>query len=169
MGPAKLAIKLHCSLEQAKKYNEKYNERIPEAKRFLKKAEKLAKARGYVMTFLGRRRRFPNPSLAHKAGNSVIQGGSADLTKAKMVEVDDYFASQGDQCYLTLQVHDELDWQFPEGAEDQNAEAIRIMEDFSPGQMIEMDVPLRVDSDVAKDWGKASFPKFDWSKIDGQK
>ncbi len=167
MGYVKLADKLHCSLAQAKKYNNDYNERIPEAKRFLKKAEKLAKARGYVKTFLGRRRRFPNPGLAHKAGNSVIQGGSADITKLKMVEVDEYFASRGDQCYLDLQVHDELDWQFPEGAEDQNAEAIRIMEDFGPGQKIEMDVPLRVDNDIATDWGKASFPKFDWGKIDG--
>jgi DNA polymerase-1 len=165
MGVPKLAASLGISLSQAKEYRRRYDEEIPEARRFLKKAEMRARGRGYVMTFLGRRRRFPNPSFAHKAGNSVIQGGSADITKLKMVEIDEFFAANGDVAYLTLQVHDELDWFFPEGYEHLDVEARRIMEDFGVNSSIHMDTPLRVDSDVATDWGKASFPEFNWEDM----
>lgn len=169
MGVPKLAASLGVPLSKAKEYRNRYDAEIPEARRFLKKAEARARGRGYVMTFLGRRRRFPDLTKAHKAGNGVIQGGSADVTKQKMVEIDEFFAANGDVAYLTLQVHDELDWFFPDNEVGRalDAEARRIMEDFSEGQPIHLVTPLRVDGDIADDWGKASFPKFDWSVVNG--
>jgi DNA polymerase I-like protein with 3'-5' exonuclease and polymerase domains len=139
---------------------------IPEARPFLKKAESRAKSRGYVYTYLGRRRRFPDSRFAHKAGNAIIQGSSADITKLKMVEVDEYFeAETNDECGLILQIHDELDWMVAPGMEKHDEEARRIMKSFGEDDLIQMDIPIQVDGDVATDWGKASFPKFDFGEV----
>ena len=167
MGAATLALKLGCSLSEAKDYNRRYHNMIPEAKPFLKKAESRAKSRGYVYTFLERRRRFPDSRFAHKAGNGIIQGSSADITKVKMVEVDEYFeAETNDECGLILQIHDELDWMVPPEMKAHDDEARRIMKSFGPDDMIQMDIPIQVDGDIATDWGRASFPKFDFGAVE---
>lgn len=157
MGVKKLAASLGIPLERASEYRTRYDEMIPEARTFLKEAERRAKYRGWVKTKLGRRRRFPDSRYAHKAGNSIIQGSSADITKLKMVEIDEYFASKGDQCKLILQVHDELDWVVPEGCEDQNQEALRIMQSFTENDLISLSVRLRVDHSTGKNWAEAVF------------
>ena len=160
MGSKALAGHLGVSVKEAKDYIDLYNRRIPEAKQFLKFSEQRARARGWVKTKLGRRRRFPDPRFAHKAGNSVIQGSSADITKLKMAQIDEYFESEGDICHLLLQVHDELDWQFPKGAKGkkQNKEAMRIMQDFSEGSELWLKrVPLAIENRTGKNWAIATF------------
>jgi DNA polymerase-1 len=159
MGVDKLAWSLNISTSMAKNYRAAYDREVPEARNFLKNAEKRARGRGYVFTKLKRRCRLDR-QIAHKAGNRIIQGTSADITKLKMVEIDEYFKSQGDICHILLQVHDELDWQFPNTDEGwrQDAEARRIMKSFDEGDLIHMKTPLQVDNDIAEDWGRASFP-----------
>lgn len=158
MGVVKLAMSLGISVEEARALSRLWDNRVPEAKQYLKDAEVTAKARGFVRTILGRRRRFPNSEYAHKAGNSIIQGCSADITKLKMVEIDEHFARNGDSCQMLLQIHDELDWQVPVGeCQDVHVEALRIMEDFGPTSLIPLDVRLRVDASSGKDWSEATF------------
>lgn len=158
MGVAKLAAALGVSVAQAQAWMTQYHRQFPFAKQFLRNAERKAKQRGFVFTYLGRRRRFPDPRFAHKAGNGVIQGSSADITKAKMVEIDQYFESEGDIFRLMLQCHDSLSWSGPEDRADINAEAVRIMKDFtSENAIIKMRVPLGVDSDTGRNWSHATF------------
>lgn len=158
MGVAKLALSLGVSVAQAQKWMDQYHRKFPYAKKFLKGAERRARQRGYVFTYLGRRRRFPDPRFAHKAGNGVIQGSSADITKLKMVEIDEYFASEGDVFRLMLQCHDSLSWSGPKDRPDINSEAVRIMRDFdSEDALIKMRVPLGVDSDTGRNWSEATF------------
>lgn len=158
MGVLKLAISLGVSVAQAQKWMDQYHRKFPYAKKFLKGAERKARLRGYVFTYLGRRRRFPDPRFAHKAGNGVIQGSSADITKYKMVLIDEYFASEGDIFRLMLQCHDSLSWSGPEDRKDINDEAVRIMKDFeSEEALIKMRVPLGVDSDTGINWSAATF------------
>jgi DNA polymerase-1 len=159
MGKDSLAGHLQVPMAQAMKWRDEYHKRFPGSKDFLKGAEVTAKRRGFVFTYLGRRRRFPDPRFAYKAGNSIIQGSSADVTKAKMVEVDDYFASEGDYCRLMLQIHDSLDWDQPKGekGDKQTAEAIRIMRSFGKDDLIQISVPMRTDSTTGDNWSEATY------------
>lgn len=162
MGIAKMAASLGVSEATARAWMNEYHAKFPGIKGtklnpgFLKKAENRAKKRGFVMTYLGRRRRFTFET-AHKAGNGIIQGSSADVTKVKMVEVDDYFESEGDEAYLMLQVHDALDNSIPIGKEYLGEEARKIMKNFSEGQLIKMGVPLGVDNGVGENWAIATY------------
>lgn len=156
MGKDALAGHLECSLAQAIEWQNMYHARIPEAKRFLKNAEDRAKHRGFVFTYLGRKRRFPDRRFAHKAGNAVIQGSSADITKAKMVEIDEYFESTGDEFALMLQCHDSLSWTGTDNPAI-NEEALRIMQAFGPNDIIEIGIPLRVDADRGANWSHATY------------
>lgn len=159
MGIAKLAASLGVSVEQAREWMTLYHEQFPYAKKFLKGAEARARQRGYVFTKLGRRRRFPNPNFAHKAGNAVIQGSSADITKLKMVEIDEYFASEGDHCRLMLQIHDSLSWSAPKDdrGRAQTAEADRIMVAFGEDDIIPLRARLRSDRSQGTNWAEATW------------
>lgn len=157
MGRVALAGHLEVDERQAMEWSNLYHRKFPYAKKFLSRAQARAKERGYVFTYLGRRRRFPDPRSTHKAGNAVIQGGSADITKLKMVEIDDYFESEGDVFNLMLQCHDSLSWSGPENRPDINAEALRIMSSFGPDDVIKLDVPIAVDSGVGANWSEATF------------
>lgn len=157
MGIVKLAVSLGVSEAQAREWMNLYHQQFPYARKFLKQAEARAKQRGYVHTKLGRRRRFPDARFAHKAGNAVIQGSSADITKLKMVEIDSYFESEGDIFGLMLQCHDSLSWTGPEGYDHINNEALRIMRNFDEDQPIHLDVPIAVDSGMGANWSVATF------------
>ena len=162
MGVKKLAVSLFLSLQEAQRIHKKYDQMVPEAKGFLRLAETYARKRGWVRTKLGRRRHFPDWRIAHKAGNSIVQGTAADMTKLKMVEIDEFFERNGASSYLSLQVHDELDWFTAKGEEKVTAEARRIMTSFGPNDVIQFKVPMTLDSHQAPDWGRASFPDYKW-------
>lgn len=162
MGVKKLAFSLGVSLQQAQEWMDEYHRRFPSVKGtynepgFLRKAEARAKDRGFVRTYLGRRRRFDRDT-AYKAGNGIIQGSSADVTKLKMVEVDEYFASEGDEAYLMLQVHDSLDNSIPIGKEYLADEARRIMTSFGKNDLIQIGIPMRVDAGRGPNWSVATY------------
>lgn len=159
MGIIKLALSLNVSVQQAKAWMDDYHRKFPYARPFLKGAERKAKARGYVFTKLGRRRHF-GPSDARKAGNGIIQGTSADITKLKMVEIDEYFASEGDHCRLMLQIHDSLSWSAPKDDKGRKmtAEARRIMTDFySDNAVIKLKAKLGIDADSGANWAEATW------------
>lgn len=159
MGVAKLALSLGVSVAQAQEWMTLYHSKFPYAKPFLKTAERKAQGRGYVFTKLGRRRHFDSNS-AHKAGNGIIQGSSADITKTKLVELDEYFASEGDYCRLMLTIHDSFSWSSPddERGRRMNAESDRILTDFySENAVIKLRANLRVDASSGSNWALATW------------
>lgn len=160
MGAPKLALGLGVPLSVATDYMDRMRRMMPEAKKFNKTAEMVAKKRGYVKTILGRRRRFPNGEFAHKAGNAVIQGSSADITKLKMVEIDEFLESENSNTEMILQVHDSLEFLFDPAEQKIIDEAMRIMQNFSEDQMLYLDVPMTVDIGSGLSWGHATFPKY---------
>jgi DNA polymerase-1 len=157
MGKDALAGHLQVPLEQAIAWRDDYHRKFPGSKDFLKGSEKVAKRRGFVFTYLGRRRRFPDARYAYKAGNAIIQGSSADITKLKLVEIDDYFESMGGVCDLLLTVHDSIDWDEEPGYEHVSEEALRIMQSFGENDLIQMGIPLRVDATEGANWSEATY------------
>jgi len=169
MGKAKMALALGCSEKVADELGKKWEAIMPDAKAFRSECERIVRSRygygannkmmevGYIETIFGRRRHYPEVDRSYAAMSGLIQGSCADICKDKMCEVDEYFESEGDTSHLLLQVHDSLDWQNPEGDIVQNAEAKRIMEDFSKPPYLEFNCPIRVDSGSGKTWKDASL------------
>jgi len=129
-----------------------FDTELPFVKMLANKCEKAAKERGYILTVLGRRCRFPEKHgstntkdrfhWCNKALNRLIQGSSADQTKAAMVQLD----AEGYEPQL--QVHDEIDGSVVDVAQ---AEAMaEIMRNCVPANL-----PFKVDVDIGTNWGNA--------------
>lgn len=154
MGMDKLAKKIGCSIDVARGHVMNYDHNFPEAKIFRRGAEAVAKERGYVFTLLKRRRHLAH-HIAHKAGSSIVQGGSADLTKLKMVECDEYLRSENKDAAVLVQIHDDIG--ITSGDPEAVEECKRIMCAFGPDDVIKLSLPMRVDAGVGKNWAEATF------------
>lgn len=134
--------------KEAKAIIDKFNERAPYVKDLAKKVQKRADEVGYIRTAGGRILHFPEETdgtfgFTYKALNRLIQGSSADQTKAALVAID----KEMPESFVQLQVHDEIDGSFADVAE---AEEIgRIMR-----ETITAKVPFRVDVEVGPSWGE---------------
>lgn len=133
-----------------------YFKAMPEIRVLQKKAARVFKQRGYVLSLLGRRARL-NDDRDYTAVNRLLQCGNADLVKAKLVEVDEYLKSEGRPIDMLNTVHDSVDYQFSEEHRRVYDECLRIMTDFSEGQLIELDVPMKVDAGEGSSWSLATW------------
>ncbi|NCS46725.1 MAG: DNA polymerase I [Microcystis aeruginosa BK11-02] len=138
MGAQKFARESKLTVEQGRKFIEKYHQRYAQVFEYLENSKKQAIAQGYVETILGRRRyfNFDNPllkrlrglplhdidldslklnneeaQLLRSAANAPIQGSSADIIKVAMVKLAEVL--QNYRARLLLQVHDELVLEVP--------------------------------------------------------
>lgn len=65
----------------------------------------------------GRHRHFYDPEHeAHKAMNSLMQGGGADVVERQMTRLWDHVAN--DECRMLLQVHDSVVFEVKIGTEE---------------------------------------------------
>lgn len=161
MGAAKLAASLGVEVWVAKGFLRKMRRMMPEAREFNRACEEVARSQGYVRTLLKRRRRFPNSDIAHKAGNAVIQGSSADITKYAMMKVEERLTEMGFASNLILQIHDSLEFMAdPVELDEVKVEIRRVMEDL-PDAPFSLEVPMKTDIGVGLSWGHATFPKYE--------
>lgn len=158
MGPAKLCHDCNLPTEWVTKNGRTYetagpegralfelfHDKAPFVKQLAKKATRAAKRRGYIVTLSGRRCRFPidkergGYGWTHKALNRLIQGSSADQTKAAMV------AAHEAGLPVQLQIHDELALS---GGEDE----ARLLADIMTN-CTEILVPSKVDVHLGVNW-----------------
>ena len=122
-----------------------FDSKVPFVKKLAKACEARAKAVGYITTLSGRRCRFPkdrdgNFDWTHKGLNRLIQGSSADQTKAAMVALD---AAGFD---MIIQVHDEIAFSIRDPKEGEAA--AEIMRNCVP-----LELPSKVDVEVGPSWG----------------
>lgn len=134
-----------------------YHEAMPELKPWQKKVTRNLKRRGLVVTLLGRRCRLGPDGRDYIGPNRLLQGGNADLVKTSLVLIDDYLASVGRPLDILNSIHDDLAFQFDEAARPVYNKCLRIMTDFSPGQPIELDVPVAVDTGEGVSWSEATY------------
>ena len=85
-------------------------------------------------------------AYTHKALNALIQGSSADITKAAMYQI--YKAGLLKDLTLLLTVHDELDFSVAPDKQKCLKEAIQVMKNC-----IKLEVPLQVDVERGSSWG----------------
>ena len=175
MGNKKLASELGLDDDSAYELFNKYHTKVPFVKELSKQVAHVASTRGYIKTLLGRKRRFdkwePKDSFGntayskaeamerypdnelkraytHTALNALIQGSSADITKAAMLKI--YESGITDEIDIKLTIHDELDFSVDKSKQKCFEEAIQIMKNC-----VDIKVPLKIDVEKGDSWGTA--------------
>lgn len=103
------------SLESAKFYSdwEKNYSRIVAHAKYV---NEYAQEQQFIRMWSSRRRRFPGGRDAHKAYNSLIQGGGAEIVKSAMLRL--YKEIDNPECEMLLQVHDSVLFEIKENKVD---------------------------------------------------
>lgn len=144
-GVPKIAQTLGISIERAEAIKRAVDAQYPNLSRAAKIAERRARDRGYIRYWTGRRRHFRNGEGSHKAWNSLLQGGGAELVKRAMLRLDDEIDS--DRARMVLQVHDAVVFEIHRSAVDDTVPVVvKLMTDFP-----EFTVRLKV---AAHRWGE---------------
>jgi DNA polymerase-1 len=134
-----------------------YGRRFPSIQKFLDQCVMEAQSQGYVQTIMGRRRQIPEIQShivamrnmgQRMAINSVVQGSAADLIKVAMINIHRRLIREKRPSRLLLQVHDELVFETPTHAIEDEANFIR----QEMTSALKLDVPLKVEIGWGKNW-----------------
>jgi DNA polymerase-1 len=121
---------------------------------------KKAQEQGYLKTFKGRIRFFPefrSPNFATRtfgkraAMNMPLQGGASDIIKIAMLKVYNALKEGNFKAKLILQVHDELIVDAPE----EETEKVKQLLKENMENAVKLSVPLPVNVRAGKNWYEA--------------
>ena len=142
---------------EAKKFIAAYFEKYAGVRAWIDQTLEQARREMKVRTLFGRIRPIPdinskNPNqrgfAERTAVNTPLQGTAADLIKIAMIRIDAALRERKLKSRMTLQVHDELVFEVPEGEVDLMKSLVREqMETVHP-----LAVPLLVEVGVGKNW-----------------
>ncbi|MEN6605874.1 MAG: DNA polymerase [Bryobacteraceae bacterium] len=124
-----------------------YERAFPEAKALLNTASALAKRRGWVKTYMGRRARFLDARFTHKALNRVIQGTAADIMKTKIVEL--HRERKTTEFVMRQTVHDEVD------GDTTSPECTKKVTEILNTQAFPFKVPILWEIGTGRNWAEA--------------
>lgn len=117
-GPPRIARVFGVTEAKAAELIADYYAKYPSFKILNDMAANRCRRNGKVQVWSGRYRHFlDRKNDAHKAFNSVIQGGAADIMERTMLRVWDAIDNH-DECRMLLQVHDSIVFEIREGRED---------------------------------------------------
>jgi DNA polymerase-1 len=144
----------------AQEYIDLYFSRYPGVREYMERTREQAHEQGYVETVFGRRLYLPeiNARQAQRrqyaersAINAPMQGTAADIIKRAMIAVDSWLQESGANARIIMQVHDELVLEVAEAAlEEVRARVVELM-----NAAAHLEVPLKVDVGVGKNWDEA--------------
>jgi len=160
MGPQRLAEELGIDNKTAKNYIDAYYRRYQGVEKYREKTIGMARDKGYVTTLFNRRRYLPGinhdkqrirAEAERMAINTPIQGTAADLIKKAMIHIHSRLKRENLRTRMVLQVHDELLFEVPEDEVDRIGPMVK--EEMEG--VHRLDVPLKVDVNVGKNWDEA--------------
>jgi len=155
-----LAQNLNIERGAAASYIERYFARYPGVREYMQNTREVAKQKGYVETYFGRRLWVPeinSPNGTRRAGaeraaiNAPMQGTAADLIKLAMIAVDKWLRDEKLQTKLIMQVHDELVLEVP----DSELELVKQKLPELMQNVAKLDVPLLAEVGVGSNWESA--------------
>jgi DNA polymerase-1 len=134
--------------ERASDIRDNFYTQYPNLRTVSKRAATLARKNGKIKLWSGRYRHFDRPDeQSHKAFNSVIQGGSADIVMHTMIRLDEQ-VDDAQECRLLLQIHDSVVAEIRKDKVDYYKEKIiKVMEAVEPNFGVRFQVE-------AKSWYK---------------
>lgn len=179
-GPDVLSEQAGCTLQEAKDFIQRYDRELPFVKSTYDRAAMWGSRRGFVVTIMNRKQRFPfwepfrnygkdkKPALpleeakeaygdrltradTYKALNRKMQGSNADIIKKAMVDAQEAGLLEQDALGpILLTVHDELDTSVKPTAKSREAG-----EELKRvmERVVKLKVPVLVDSMRGANWG----------------
>ena len=158
-GPHGLAAGTGITYGQARDFIDRYFTIHRDIYNYLEQTKELARKKGYVETFFGRRRYLPEinsniqpiaSSAERMAINHPIQGTAADLMKLAMIKIHQELETISPKTKMILQVHDELVFEVPQNDLKKVAEFVqKTME-----KIYELRAPIAVEVEVGENWGE---------------
>jgi len=157
MGDFRLAREMGVSLDEARRYMERYFARFPKVHEYVKEMPERAREQGYVETLMGRRRPLPElrtsaavvrQAAERMAINTPMQGSAADIIKQAMLRFAEAISATELRAQMLLQVHDELVLEVPRG---ELVETASLVAECMSGAY-QLCVPLKVDLKAGKNW-----------------
>ncbi len=152
-----LSQQLGIEPAEARKFIDAYFEKYAGVRAFIDTTLAQARRDQKVKTLFGRVRPIPDINSKNvnlrgfaerTAVNTPLQGTAADLIKLAMIRIDEEIGNRQLRSRMTLQVHDELVFEVPEGEVKTMKTLVREqMEGAHP-----LEVPLRVDLGVGPNW-----------------
>jgi DNA polymerase-1 len=155
-----LASRLGISNEEAQQIITNYFARFPRVNDYMIHTIAFARQHKYVATIRNRRRYLPEidstnimvrQNAERMAINTTIQGSAADLIKVAMINIQNRLEKDHLQTKMILQVHDELVFEV-KAAE---LEKVKKLVKQEMETAIKLEVPLKVDVGVGKNWLEA--------------
>jgi DNA polymerase-1 len=151
-----LSVATGFAQEQAQDFIDRYFMVRPKLREYIDGLKAFAHEHEYIETIFGRR--YPCPEIKSNnyqirsatervVVNIPLQGAAADIYKLAMIELD---RRLDDDSRLLLQIHDELIVETPAA---QGEAVAKLLEETMSG-VIELGVPLAVDTAVGKTWGE---------------
>jgi len=142
--------------KEAAEFIDRYFEVRPKLRDYIEATKKFVWDNQYTTTMFGRRHPCPEirssnfqirQAAERVAVNIPIQGTAADIYKLAMIEV---MKRLDEDSQLLLQIHDELIVE----TSQEKGEAVAAMMAEVMGGVIELGVPLAVDTAVGRNWGE---------------
>ena len=155
-----LSQQLDCSRTEAKQLIDDYFAAFPRVIEYIESQKELARQKGYAETLFGRKRYLPDihsqnatvRSFAERnAVNAPIQGTAADIIKMAMVSIHRHLKEEKLQAQMTMQVHDELNFNVPA----QEVDRVREIVVSEMQNAVQLSVPLIAECGVGHNWLEA--------------
>ncbi|WP_036302019.1 DNA polymerase I [Methylotenera sp. L2L1] len=155
-----LAQNLNIERSAAQNYIERYFARYPGVRQYMQETREIAKQKGYVETYFGRRLWVPEINSSNgmrRAGaeraaiNAPMQGTAADLIKLAMIAVQNWLTAEKLNTKLIMQVHDELVLEVP----DSELELVKEKLPELMQNVAKLDVSLLAEVGVGSNWESA--------------
>ncbi len=155
-----LARQLRIARDKAETYVTTYFDRYPEVLGYMEQMREQARKRGFVETVFGRRlyiegidsRNYNQRQYAERTAiNAPMQGTAADIIKLAMIDVHRWLKERHSDCFLLMQVHDELVLEVPREKVEEITEGVRERMIGVAG----LDVPMMVDARHGDNWEQA--------------
>lgn len=157
LSPFGLSQNLGIDTSEAKRFITNYFETYKGVRAFIDKTLEQARRDLFVRTLHGRVRPIPdiNSKNTNQRGfaertavNTPLQGTAADLIKIAMIRIDLALRERELKSRMTLQVHDELVFEVPEGELDIMKSLVR--EEME--KVHALSVPLQVEMGIGANW-----------------
>jgi DNA polymerase-1 len=146
-------------MAEAKTFIEKYFTIHSAVREYLDSLKRKAHDDGFVQTYFGRRRYFPEiesgmqmliAQAERMAQNMPIQGTQADIVKMAMLSVDGWLKQSQLRAHILLQVHDEL---VLEVHKDDVPLVCKGLKEMMEG-VATFEIPLEVEVKKGENWGE---------------
>lgn len=161
LGAFGLADRLGIARSEARKVIADYFERFPRIREYIDNTTEVAKEKGYVETFMGRRRYLPGlqsrnhnerSGAERQAINMPIQGANADIMKVAMINIQRELEQRKSDAMMIMQVHDELVFEVPKGELDDISSMVS-------QEMVKAaplgDIPVIAEAGIGENWAEA--------------